>query len=747
MCNNYLIYSVLFILIHCLGVADTCAQESEKENPRIGLVLSGGGARGFAHIGVIKVLEEEGIDVDIIGGTSMGAVVGGLYSMGYSIYDIEKMAITQDWDLVLNDKVSRRDLGIYEKLDSERYVFSLGLIGRKISIPPGLIYGQNVMLMLTTLSNPAYHVERFSELDKPFFCMATDLLSGQAIKLDTGNIALAIRASMSVPSAFAPVKWGPYYLVDGGVIDNLPSKEVKKLGADYLIGVDVSTPLFEQEEITNLVQVLSQSIFLSGEDNYIKNLEMLDFLIKPEIDPFTAMDFNRADSLIKRGEKKACEMVPKLRSFLDSVSFKKESVRGDQNAFPSMDMLYVDHVKFIGNKRVKESYLKNKLNVFPGDLISVIELNDRINELYGTKLFHTVDYQLSRTDNGETIIKISVEEASLFDLNIGAHYNEFTKAALLLNVTARNFGAKNGRLSIDLILGTVARFAAEYVVDNGFKPGYGVDLVAFSQPGFKYDNGKPYVSYNNGVFETHGFGMLTYKNLLSFRLGYEVEQITVSQDVSVYNFDNADNVSLGLFADVFADGYDRMYFPNKGLYFYGRMELGTGENTDIDEDVTGSVIYDTYDYDYDYSSLTFQFNGVIPLHKRWVVIPDVYFYKVIASQLPNSKKAMFGGFQPSYFANYTAFPGYEYMEIEGHTGINPRMSLRYNFWQKHYLTAKANVLSMNFDFDKSFDENQFYTGWQFSYGFYSPLGPITLSMAKAFPKGKMYYDLNIGFRF
>lgn len=747
MCIKYFNYSVLFILIHLLVVTEICAQEFEKENPRIGLVLSGGGARGFAHIGVVKVLEEEGIDVDIVGGTSMGALVGGLYSMGYSIYDIEEMALTQDWDLVLNDKVSRRDMGNYEKLDSERYVFSLGLKGREISLPPGLIYGQNVMLMLTTLSNPTYHVKDFSELDKPFFCMATDLLSGQAVKLDTGNIALAIRASMSVPSAFAPVKWGPYYFVDGGVIDNLPSSEVKKLGADYLIGVDVSTPLFEQDDITNLVQVLSQSIFLSGEDNYIKNLELIDFLIKPEIDPFTAMDFVRADSLIKRGEKKAREMVPKLRSFLDSVSFKKGSVRGDQNAFPSMDMLYVDHVKFIGNKRVKESYLKNKLNVFPGDLISVIELNDRINELYGTKLFHTVDYQLSRTDNGETIIEISVEETSLFDLNIGAHYNDFSKAALLLNVTARNFGAKNGRLSVDLILGTVTRFSAEYVVDNGFKPGYGVDLVAFSQPGLKYNNGKLSVSYNNGVFETHGFGMLTYKNLLSFRLGYNVEQITVSQDVSIYNFDNADNVSVGLFADVLVDAYDQLYFPNKGLYFYGRMETGVGENTDLkeDEDLPGSVAYDTYDYDY--SSLTVQFNGVIPLHKRWVIIPDVYFYKVIASELPESRKAMFGGFQPSYFVNYTPFPGYEFMELEGHTAINSKMSLRYNFWEKHYLSAKGNVLSMNFDFDKSFEDNEFYTGWQFSYGFYSPLGPITLSMAKAYPKGKMYYDLNIGFRF
>ncbi|NPD44428.1 MULTISPECIES: patatin-like phospholipase family protein [unclassified Lentimicrobium] len=743
--NKFVKKNLYFILILLIGVSQVYGQNSDVENPRIGLVLSGGGARGFAHIGVIKVLEEEGIDVELIGGTSMGAVVGGLYSMGYSISEIEKMALTQDWDLVLNDKVSRRDLGIYEKLDSERYVFSLGLKGRKLSIPPGLVYGQNVMLMLTTLSNPVYHVESFSDLDKPFFCMATDLLSGQAIKLDTGNIALAIRASMSVPSAFAPVKWGPYYLVDGGIIDNFPAKEVKKLGADYLIGVDIQTPLYPQEDITNLVQVLSQSIFLSGEDNYEKNLELIDLFIKPEIDPFTAMDFNRADSLIARGERKARQMVPQIRAFLDSISFKREKVRGDQDAFPSMDVLYVDHVKFIGNKRVSDSYLKSKLDVFSGDLISVFELNDRINELYGTKLFHTVDYQLSRTGNGETIIKITVEEASLFDLNVGAHYNEFTKAALLLNLTARNFGAQNGRLSVDLVLGTVARFAAEYVVDNGFKPGYGVDLIAFSQPGFRYKNGKSNVSFNNGVFQTNGFGLLTYKNLLRFKLGYNLRQNTVSQDVSVYDFDNADNVSVGLFADILVDTYDKLYFPNTGMRFRGKMEFGAGENTDIDTDDAGLVVYDTYDYDY--TSLFVEFNGIITLRKAWVIIPDAYFYKILAEKVPISKQAKFGGFQPSYFVNYTVFPGYDFMELGGHTAFNPRLSLRYNFWKKHYLTAKGNLLSLNFDFDKSFEDNKFYSGWQLSYSYYSPLGPVSFSVAKAYPKGKLVLDLNLGFRF
>lgn len=739
------VYPIFIILLFCNSGLFSQAPVSEVGNPKIGLVLSGGGARGFAHIGVIKVLEEEGIDVDLIGGTSMGAVVGGLYAMGYSINEIEEMALSQDWDAVLNDKVQRQDLGIYEKSESERHVFTLGLKGRKISIPPGLIYGQNIMLMLTNLTNPAFQVESFNELEKPFFCIVTDLLSGRDIKLDTGNLALAIRASMSVPSAFAPVKWGPYYLVDGGVINNFPAEEVKNLGADVLIGVDIQTPLYKKEEITNLVHVMSQSIFLNSEAAYWKNIDLVDFLVQPEIDPFTAMDFNSADSLIKRGEKKARAMLPQLRNFLDSIGYVPARVRGDQNSFPSMDMLYVDQVVFQGNHRVSEAYLLGKLGILPGDLISVIELDDRINELFGTKLFHTVDYQLKRTEEGETKIIVSVDEASLFDLNVGVHYNAFSKAALLLNLTARNIGAKNGRLSIDLVLSTVGRFAAEYVVDNGFKPGYGGDIVVFNQYGYRYDNGKKNISFNNTIFKTHGFGLLTYKNIIRFRLGYEIEQYTVSQKVSAYSFDNADNISIDLFADVLVDTYDRLYFPKKGLLFYGKMDLGTGETTDIDLDENENVIYDTYDFNY--ISLMCQMNGVVPIDKNFAIIPDVLFYKILASKIPLAKEANFGGFQKSYVLNYFVFPGYEFMELNGHTGINPRLSLRYNFWDKHYLTAKGNLLSLNLNFDKPIDENQIYSSWQLSYSYHSSLGPISLSMAQAFPKGVIVFDLNLGFKF
>lgn len=739
---------ISILLISIIGYSNLYAQDKVKfeEQPKIGLVLSGGGARGFAHIGVIKVLEEEGIDVDVIGGTSMGSLVGGLYAMGYSIYDIEKIAINLDWDYALSDKVNRSDLGFYEKFDDEVHIFSLALKGRKISIPPGLMYGQNVSHLLTQLTNPAFQTQDFKDLEKPFICIATDLLTGSAITLDTGSLAIALRASMSVPSAFAPVEYGPYYLVDGGVVNNLPAEEVKELGADLIIGVDIQTPLYQQKDIKNLVQVLSQSIFLNAEHSFNENLKKIDLLIKPDIDPYTAMDFQRADSLILRGEKKAREMLPEIRAFMKEHGISPRPVRGHQNAFPEMDVLYVDKVVLRGNKKVRSEYVLNKLDIHAGDQISMSSLDKRIDHLYGTKLFHTVKYELD-FNQGETHIIITMEEASRFDVNVGVHYNDFSKAGLLLNLTGRNFGAGNGRVSLDVVLGKVPRFTASYVVDNGMKIGYGLDINLFKQYGYIYDtaSGKSVVSFNIGDLSHRGFGLLTYKNKIRFRLGYELGFNNISQDVSVINFDNLGNLYGNMFADIFVDTYDRLYFPNRGFQLMGLIDYGGGENTELNPLEDGTIDYSVNDFVY--GSLAFNAEGIVKLSKNFSLIPRAYYRKTFGSDLPISKVSFFGGFQHSYVLNFMPFPGYEFMELNGHTVINPSISFRYNFWEKHYLAAKANMLSINLNLDKTWDDNLFFYSYQLTYSYYSPFGPVSLSMAKAVPKDKWVFDISLGFWF
>ncbi len=718
----------------------------EKNKLKVGLVLSGGGARGFAHIGVIRVLEEEGIEFDMIGGTSMGSIVGGLYAMGYSIDAIEEIALRLDWDKIMNDYIYRQDLGVYEKLDDEIHIFSLAIKNRKVSIPPGLVYGQNVINTLTQLTVPAFQTTDFSDLNKPFLCMATDLLSGKPIVLDTGNLAVAIRASMSVPTAFVPLKYGPYYLVDGGLINNLPAKEVKAMGADVLIGIDIQTPLYKQEEITNLIQVMSQSIFLNAESTFNENLEIVDFLIKPDIDPFTSMSFDRVDSLILRGEKKAREMIPQLRAFMDSVGLQAVDAKRDYNLFPEMDMLYVDKIEVRGHEKVSESFLINSLQIKEGGQVSIEELDQRISELYGSKLFHTITYELKYGKDGKTIIILDVEESTTFEVNVGIHYNDYAKAGLLLNLTGRNFGAPNGRLSFDLALGKVSRITAGYVVDNGMKPGYGGDINFFNQTSFIYDDqGKKLISYNMAVIQNHGFGILTSHNMFRFQLGYELESNIISQNLSSLNFERLENLSASLFTDIIVDTYDRRFFPNSGYFLLSKLAYGAGENTLIDTDSLGNLIYPKDDFSY--FVLDLYGSWVFPIGDHFVIQPIVYYRKHFGTNIPLTKTASFGGFAQSYIANYRPFPGYDFMQLSGHTALYPELIVRHNFWNDHYLSFSGRLLSLDLVLDKEFDENDFYFGWQVKYTYYSMIGPVSFSVAEAYPREKLVFDFSLGFWF
>ena len=737
--------SIIFIfLIQNTLYSQDIAHKDKKL--KVGLVLSGGGARGFAHIGVLRVLEEEGIDVDVIAGTSMGSIVGGLYAMGYSVDEIEAISKRLHWDEILSDFINRKDLGFYEKYDDEIHIFTLALKGKKVSIPPGLVYGQNVINTLTQLTVPAFQTKNFSDLDIPFFCMATDLLSGEAIKLDTGNLASAIRASMSVPSALVPLKYGPYYLVDGGLINNLPAKEVREMGVDVLIGVDIQTPLYKKEEITNLVQVMSQSIFLNAEATYNENLAELDFLIKPEIDPYTSMSFDRVDSLILRGEKKARELVPQLRAFMDSIGLKPVDAVRKVNTFPDMDMLYVDKVDIRGSDKVSDKFILAGLKIKEDNQISIKDLNSRIAKLYGSKLFHTITYRLEYSNDGKTIIIIDVEEATTFEINVGIHYNDYAKAGLLLNLTGRNFGAPNGRLSLDVALGKVSRITAAYVVDNGIKPGYGGDINFFNQTGFIYnDLGKKEISFNMAVVQHHGYGFVTRRNTVRFRLGYQLEFNAISQDISVLNFESLGSFNATGFTDFTIDTYDRQYFPKKGYFVYSKFSVGGGENTNIDKDQDGNLIYPKSRFIF--YVIDVYGSWAIPIGDHFVVEPKFYYRKNFGSEVPVTKNATFGGFSQSYLFNYRPFPGYEFMELYGHTALYPELIVRHNFFNDHYLSFSGRFLSLNLVLDKQLSENEFYYGWQVKYTYYSMIGPVSFSVAESYPRKRLVYDFSLGFWF
>jgi NTE family protein len=289
-----------FLLFSLLVALSSLAQE--KGDIKVGLVLSGGGAKGLAHIGVLKVIEESGVRIDYIGGTSMGAIVGGLYASGYTAKDLDSIFKNIDFNTLIQDNIPRSAKTFYEKHDFEKYAITLPFNKFKISFPASLSKGQNLYNLLYKLTDHVSEVNDFSSLPIPFFCMATNVETGQQVKLDSGNLALSISASAALPSLFSPVEVNGKLLLDGGITNNYPVEEVRKMGADIIIGVDVQDSLISRENLKSALDLLVQINNYRTIHDMVDKRRKTDIYIHPVITEFSVIAFEKGKQIIKSGE-------------------------------------------------------------------------------------------------------------------------------------------------------------------------------------------------------------------------------------------------------------------------------------------------------------------------------------------------------------------------------------------------------------------------------------------------------------
>ncbi len=297
--------AIVFVLLFCLPSTPVGAEEKESR-PKIGLALSGGGARGGAHVGILIALEEMNIPIDYIAGTSMGAIVGGLYASGYTAAEVEQILIRTDWKKGLTDQPARRNRTMRKK-DLERQFlvpFRVGFNKGKIQLPLGAIEGQHLDQMFSQLLLPVVDVDDFDELPIPFRTVATDLVTGEEVVLSSGSLPNALRASMSIPGVFAPVRINDRILVDGGMVNNLPVSVVRAMGADIVIAVDISMPLLTEEKLTSFLSVTEQLAGFLTRRNTERQIQLLgaeDILIIPELGDFSSADFEGAEEIVHLG--------------------------------------------------------------------------------------------------------------------------------------------------------------------------------------------------------------------------------------------------------------------------------------------------------------------------------------------------------------------------------------------------------------------------------------------------------------
>jgi NTE family protein len=431
------------------------AQDSiiDYKRPKIGLVLSGGGAKGLAHIGVLKVIDEVGIKIDYIGGTSMGAIVGGLYAAGYTGNQLDSIFKAADYNAIIQDYTPRNSKNYYEREYNDRYAVSLPFHKFKVSIPLSLSKGLYNYNSITRLTHEFRHERDFKKLPIPFICIATDIETGQEVILDHGFLAQAIIASGALPTLYSPVIIEGKYLIDGGVLNNFPVDEVIRMGADIIIGVDVQDELKDRDQLTEatklLVQISNLQMIKKMEDKRI----LTDIYIKPEIGSFSVVSFDKTPEIIKIGEEAAFSVFEKLKNL--SSDYKKQVT-----VLPKFekDSLYIQSIQVDGLENYTKSYVISKLRFKPGSKITYADLVRGIDYLNTTQNFSSLSYTLDKEEEGDRLNIFLTENPTKTYLKFGLHYDGLFKSAALVNLTQKKLLFKNDVFSGDLALGDNFRY-------------------------------------------------------------------------------------------------------------------------------------------------------------------------------------------------------------------------------------------------------------------------------------------------
>jgi NTE family protein len=394
-----------------VGVAQSTASEDEFIRPKIGLVLSGGGARGAAHVGVLKILEENRIPIDMVAGTSFGALVGGLYSAGYSASELEEVLQTMDWSTALSSQAPRNKRSFKRKEDDYGFLirFKLALKNGQMELPSGLLTTNNLRLTLRDMLSEVASIEDFDKLPIPFRAVSTNLETGQATILGTGNLASAMVASMAVPALFPPVERDGLVLVDGGISNNVPIDVAREMGADIVIVVDIGSPLKNRDEMHSFTSVIDQLTLILTNKSANAQLATLtgkDVVIRPDLTDIGFADFENAINAVPKGEESTLNVLSQLQEHMLKprewqAHMDKRAHNGDKPLDP-----VVEFIDVVNTSEISDEVIRTHLSQKTGEKLDALKMSSDLTSLYGYELFAEVDYS-TVTRNGKTGIEVS----------------------------------------------------------------------------------------------------------------------------------------------------------------------------------------------------------------------------------------------------------------------------------------------------------------------------------------------------
>lgn len=573
---SFIGYAVMILAVGLWYPCSADAQDSAPANrPKIGVVFGGGGAKGAAHIGVLKVLEEQRIPVDYVGGTSMGAIVGALYASGLSAAELEKVITAIDWKDVFKGDPDRRDIDYRRKReDFQNLRLTVGIKDGKVAMPKGLIQDQKVNVLFETLMLHTSDIEDFDKLPIPYRAVAADLETGEMVVLKGGRLADAARASMSVPGAFPPIELDGRFLIDGGIVRNVPVDIVREMGAEIIICIDVDKPLETREDLGGSLSILNQMIDIMMKKNVkeqIKTLGPKDVYINPVLGSLGSGDFDKAAEIASLGEKAAREKIDSLKRY--SVSEAEYAAFTARHHRELMNEVKIAAVKIEveGGSKISPEVVASRLSVKPGDTVSIDKLKSEAGVVYGTGDFERVDLNVKKEKDGyELLVKAKEKTWGPNYLRVGLSLeNDFegdTGYNILFDYTRRWVNSLGAEWKTQVNLGNPTGIYTEFYQPLSVKRLFFVSPWAqWKQNVFDvYDGKKNEASYRVSRFEGGidlGIQPWMYGEA---RIGLQYAKLKASPKVGNVDLPE-DHISRGAFiAQGRLDQLDNVNFPNKG---------------------------------------------------------------------------------------------------------------------------------------------------------------------------------------
>lgn len=731
---------------------------TREHRQTVAVVLSGGGAKGAAHVGALRHIEELGIPVDLVLGTSMGGLVGGLYSLGYSPEHLDSLLSSQDWSLLMSDKVKREFIPYSEQKYKEKYFLSFpfslskgldigaddfdpdrtirdNLLG---SLPSGYIYGQNVSNVFSCMSTGYQDKIDFLKLPIPFACVATDMVTCKAKLWHEGDLKTALRSTMSIPGVFAPVKIDGMVLVDGGMRNNFPTDIAREMGADFIIGVELSDDEMSYEDINNLGDLLMQSITFLGYDTFTANVEIPDVLIKPNLKGYNMLSFDSEsiETIIQRGYEAAVAQDEALKRVVNVVGRHEKKL----SARPATDIattpVFVDRINFKGLDEYETLYVLKKIESPIGPDITKDDIENAVSTIYGTGAFSSVTYDLKGSDEPYEL-DINCRKGPSSRFGIGGRFDSETLVSALLNIGLNSNSIAGAAFDL------TAKVASNPYLDMLFRY-YGPSGASFNADVFfgysdasLYDIGS--LMYNINYWKLRQriyFSNLHWYNF-DVKAGVRNEFLNVVEYIGPtlteeYSLKDLHNDYLAAFVDARSYTYNDGYFPdyghNVGLkanWTFGGLEYDTGTMFDVQLDAA----------------------KVFPVTSFFSVIPSLNTRMVFARKVPLAYLNMVGGTMPGrYLDQQIPFIGLNYaLPVSNLVGV-VRTDLRVRLTKNNYLTGTVNFLASPPSFS-DLASGTYALGAGLEYAYDTILGPVKLVAHWSELTDKVGFYFSMGFDF